>query len=158
MNLINNFAEGKQKYANNRNLQREAYFRQLSTKTMEDLLSDWTDTIVNINKNKNITTKQYSDMVKKCLVYGSEKTVSIIAVTNQYSFTHSKDKDYSTTYMLLIAHLISSLKYDFTGYKMNPMDILKTKINDMSEETNAKMFKDTNKKVENMISENLKGS
>nr|DAK01513.1 MAG TPA: hypothetical protein [Caudoviricetes sp.] len=42
--------------------------------------------------------------------------------------------------MYYIALLISSLKEDFTGYKIGPEDILKIKINDIDSDKNKPLF------------------
>ncbi|HAC0982248.1 TPA_asm: hypothetical protein GY030_13340 [Listeria monocytogenes] len=48
-----------------------------------------------------------------------------------------------------IAYLIAALKFDFTGYKIDPMDIVRVRITDYKE--NETQFKENQQKIETEI-------
>ena len=49
--------------------------------------------------------------------------------------------------MFYIAYLISSLKKDFTGYNIDPIEILLIKINDIDSHKNKPLFEQAEKNV-----------
>ncbi|WP_338962399.1 hypothetical protein [Lactococcus garvieae] len=69
-------------------------------------------------------------MQKNVFMYGSEKTVIILSEMMQYFYTR-EDDDEGYRAMTFVAFLICSLKYDFTGYEIDPITILKIKITDI---------------------------
>jgi len=67
----------------------------------------------------------------------------------QYLYNNNKNNN-ETNHMigiLYIAHLISSLKYDFTGYIIQPIDLLKMRITDLNIDEIIKL--------DNIVRENL---
>lgn len=145
----------KTKSENSINLQREAYFREVSGQKLADILNSWTSMLSNDNTFKNnATTNKFEKMIKECLMYGSEDTVNILSTFMQYNFTHSKDDNFASNCMLLLCNLICSLKHDFTGYNMEPLDLIKTKIKDLDENDNAATFTKANKFAKQLIDKN----
>lgn len=146
----------KNKSENSINLQREAYFREVSGQKLADILNSWTSMLTNDSTFKNIKTNKFEKMIKECLMYGSEDTVNILSTFMQYIYTNSKDDNFASNSMLLLCNLICSLKHDFTGYNMEPLDLIKTKVNDFDENDNATIFTKAEKFAKQLIDKNKK--
>lgn len=128
-------------------LQREAYFRQLSGSDLQKTFSTWTDIIIDTSKMENSNKKEFLEMQKNIILFGSDKSIKIFSKLMQYLYSNSSSgNDDSLLGVVYIAHLISSLKYDFTGYKIEPLDLLKIRMTDFSnssiEECNEKVIAD----------------
>ncbi|ARD93477.1 hypothetical protein LLI816_04895 [Lactococcus lactis subsp. lactis] len=108
--------------------------------------------------------KKLQDLVQKTVGYGSSRTVKLLTEMFQevYQNNDSKDQkdssednksddasesDYTT--MVVLAMVVSSLKEDFTGIKIEPLDVLKIRITDYTkyEETFKKIIDKTNEKL-----------
>lgn len=59
----------KTKSENSINLQREAYFREVSGQKLADILNSWTSMLTNDSTFKNIKTNKFEKMIKECLMY-----------------------------------------------------------------------------------------
>lgn len=55
--------------------------------------------------------------------------------------------------MFYVASLISSLKKDFTGYRIEPLEILRLKINDIDSNKNKPLFDQAGKEVQKELKE-----
>lgn len=137
------------KAKNEKDIQRESYFREISGSKLDSTFDDWIRLITELDKFKEKFSgksgeKKLNDMIKSTLMYGSERTVHIVAIMMQRLYKNGslensvkvefgKEKDNSLEnfeLMFLISFLICSLKFDFSGYSIEPKDIIKTKIND----------------------------
>lgn len=145
---------------NELNLQRASFFRQISGAELDKVFKEWTAMITDMNNQVDKVTDGTKgkallvDMQQKVIMYGSDTTVKILSQTMQHvygmgkienrvevKFGAKKEPVVNYKMMVYIAFLISSLKFDFTGYKIEPMDILKVKINDLDKENNKQAFK-----------------
>lgn len=148
---------------NESNLQREAYFRQISGKDLEKTFSDWMSLITDLQNTMRVFQtprgqKQYNDMVHKCLMYGSEETVDILACLSQHQYVMVNQGKSSSEFgnyksLMYICSLIANLKFDFTGIRINPYQIIETKMTDLREENHEQVLKKANDEVQNEIRE-----
>ncbi|WP_088815458.1 MULTISPECIES: hypothetical protein [Listeria] len=137
---------------NELDIQRESFFRELRGEELANIFGDWVSAFTDMEKfTQKMTGKEgvryLSDMQKKALMYGSPKTVAILAMMFQHTYVSDKvenkikvnfgktQEESAENYKLMvyIANLIASLKFDFTGYKIDPIDIIRVKINDFTE-------------------------
>ncbi|HFI0448695.1 TPA: hypothetical protein ACGOY6_000901 [Streptococcus suis] len=132
----------KEKYQNQSNIQRDAYFRDISGKDVQNLLEEWMDYMTDMeNKVKKMETpkgkQNFIKLQSKTLMYGSEKTARILAKMMQhfYKNKHQDDQLSICKGIMYMAYLCSSIKEDFTGYHIEPMDILETRITGISNGT-----------------------
>lgn len=152
---------------NEKDIQREAFFRQIKGTEIDETFSYWTSLLVDMDKIKETTTKkgqkELMEMQQKVLMYGSTKTVLVLSSMMQHVYKGGKlenqinvefgvkndDKQTLQSYkfMYYIALLISSLKEDFTGYKIGPKDILEIKITDINSDKNKPLFDRAKKQV-----------
>lgn len=146
-NLFRDLKVEKKKSENQSNLQREAYFREISGKDLETTFSDWMSMLTDLDRTTKLFSteegqKTYNDMVHKCLMYGSKDTVDILACMSQHQYTAYKSNNNFSNYVTLmyVSSLIVSLKYDFTGIKINPFQIIETKMRDLNEEGNREVI------------------
>ncbi|HAC3532623.1 TPA_asm: hypothetical protein GZN65_10460 [Listeria monocytogenes] len=122
------------KYENARNLQVDNFFKSINEKEIKDTLDVWSDMLMNVqNFAEKATAANVAEMLKNVFIYGSDSTIKIASVYQQYSYSLDEDKQSNDEKLILVvlaAEVICSLKYDFTGYKVEPMDLIKMKLND----------------------------
>lgn len=146
--------ENKRKF-NELDIQRESFFRQLRGDDLAETFGEWVSAFTDMDEFVEKAPAILKDMQKKVIMYGSPKTVSILAMLSQHTYIGSgEDVGKGTRFdnyklMLYIANLIASLKFDFTGYKIDPMDIVRVRITDYKE--NETQFKENQQKIETEI-------
>lgn len=173
-NLFRELAVEESRGKNEREIQKEAFFRQIKGSDIDEAFNYWTSLMVDMdNKINQIGTasgkKEFVKMQQKVLMYGSNGTVTILSSMMQHVYRRGELKntvkvsfgDQDSTkeniqnYMLMfyIAYLISSLKKDFTGYSIDPIEILLIKINDIDSHKNKPLFEQAEKKCSKRIKE-----
>lgn len=122
----------------NKELQVDEYYRKDGN--LQQIMMKWTHYAIDNNAMDNINTKngqkELQELVKKTVGYGSSRTVKLLTEMFQGVYQNSNDGEthnslesgYRT--MILMSMIVSSLKEDFTGQKIDPLDVLKIKIND----------------------------
>lgn len=138
--------------SNSQELQREAYFREIGGKDLVRILEDWVAFLYDAdNKTKGFDADGAIDLISRTTIYGSTRTILLCSnyTTDLYNgrleqdSNEDDDLDYGTAKTLLHhAFIISSLKFDFTGYEVDPLRLLQMKISDFSEIKETKAFKD----------------
>lgn len=123
-------------------LQIDSYFRDISGKDLQSLFSDWLDLCINTeNKVNNLNRKKnYFDLIKKTVLFGSKKTIKICSVMQEFIYSHNDLNDDCNKLILTIYifELVASLKNDFTGENISANDLLRLRISDYKEiEQNA---------------------
>ncbi|EUJ25952.1 hypothetical protein [Listeria cornellensis] len=122
-------------------LQIDNFFRQISGVKIEETFDHWSNLLMNTEEfSKSTTVEAMNDMLKKIVMYGSEETVKIASLFQQYNYKYNsaeKNEDSERveartmfTLLFLAAETICSLKNDFTGHKINVMDLMRMKLND----------------------------
>lgn len=137
--IVGNNIKQKKEFKSSHQLQIESYFRDISGSKLEEIFSTWTDALINEDTFYEFTKegKNVASLIKSTIMYGSNRTLSIAALLMQYLYkrTHSHDDNDSIGLkgLAILAELISSLKSDFSGYKVLPQLILEIKYNDWNE-------------------------
>ena len=147
-NHIYKMFEEKYKNKNNRQLQIESYFKQLGGKKQEEILSKWTDLLTNMQetldkytKKDGQSTKLLMDLMHDTIMYGSDRTIKYVAYFRMQASqdvakenvrgSNDQQKEYQDQkYVVIMACIVSNLKEDFTGYRSDPLDLLKIIISD----------------------------
>ena len=175
--LINKSFEQSKDYKNNRQLQVEAYFRKMSGDYLREILANWFqllddadscyDTkkleeylgeICNSKENKDdlerhkslkigeLKTEWIGSLVKRTILYASDDSIRLMSNLQQYIYT-TEETDYHI-HLAYVCNIISSLKKDFSGFKVDPMWIMESKINDVVKEKDnwIKIFESVSKK------------
>lgn len=127
----------KNEHSHEHLLQQEAYYKQISGEKIEELFVEWTEMFVDGEKMSAFTDKQALELSQKVFLYGSNETIELFSKYMNDLYTQkSKNnlQEYSTQYNLyMYADILSNLKYDFTGYKVDPLVFIKAKITDFDE-------------------------
>lgn len=123
----------KFKTENQSSLQREAYFRQLSGNDLQKTFSGWAEILIDVSKLENSNKRELLDLQRNVILFGSDESIRICSKLMQYLYKNGNNNDENDHLVgiIYIAHLISSLKYDFTGYIIQPLDLLKMRVNDL---------------------------
>jgi hypothetical protein len=150
----------------NKALQVDEFYRKDGN--LQGIMLEWTNYAISNNAMDDLSKarglKKLQDLVQKTVGYGSSRTVKLLTEMFQevYQNNDSKDQkdssednksddasesDYTT--MVVLAMVVSSLKEDFTGIKIEPLDVLKIRITDYTkyEETFKKIIDKTNEKL-----------
>ena len=115
-------------------LQQEAYYRQISGQKMERLFQRWTELFVDMDKMSKFNTKDAFQITQDVFMYGSTQTIKTYSIYMNNLYSGKAEKTLGENFMhyqlYIYAKILSDLKYDFTGYKVDPLDFIKAKIND----------------------------
>lgn len=125
--------EERYKNKNNRQLQIESFFKQISGSKQEEVLSTWTNFLTDMeNTTKKYTAdtkegkKLFRNLMHDTLMYGSPRTIKYVGAFKSCNSRDLKDQKQ----VVLMACIICSLREDFTGYRNSPLDLLKICITD----------------------------
>lgn len=144
-------------------LQRESFFKQISGEEQEKVFDEWTRQITYMGEDHG--TDELMNLVHRTVLFGSDRTVAYISSMMQYVFTHpdkddqenplTYDKDHDNMLPMYSACIISSLKKDFSGYDVSPLQIIQLKISDYSEFESSyqRCIRCINKDVDSRLSE-----
>lgn len=145
-NHIYKLIEKKYEQKGNKQLQIESYFKQLGGKKQEEILSKWTDFLTNMEETLSKYTKKdkksvnlLMELMHDTIMYGSDRTLKYVAyfrikANEDANEDKAENKDLENQiYVVIMACIVSSLKEDFTGYKSDPLDLLKIIILDYDE-------------------------
>lgn len=133
--LHKNLILQSKEHDNNRNLQQEAYYRQLSGEKIEKLFEKWTNFLVDLRTIENMDEDTMYSITSDVFMYGSDETINSFAkyMKSTYrseSIQNELGEDFSAFQIYIFSLILSQLKYDFTGFKVNPLTFIKAKIND----------------------------
>ncbi|MBC2368392.1 hypothetical protein HBP99_07075 [Listeria booriae] len=128
----------KYKSDNAKKLQIDNFFRQISGNKIEEIFDQWSNLVMNTEEfGKKTTAEAMNDMLKKTVMYGSENTVKIASLFQQYNYKYNSSEEDSVQeegvifiLLFLATETICSLKYDFTGHRIKAMDLIRMKLND----------------------------
>lgn len=146
-NHVYKLIEKKYEQKGNKQLQIESYFKQLGGKKQEEILSKWTDFLTNMEetldkytKHDEQSTKLLMELMHDTIMYGSDRTLKYVAYfrelasedtdDDQVKVKDDEDNWENQIYVVLMGCIVSNLKEDFTGYKSDPLDLLKITILD----------------------------
>lgn len=122
------------KSENAHNIQIQEYFKKLGTEKQSQILSDWANFVTDLSAFQNTfeDIQKFKSMKHNIVMYGSETTVKILASFIHYTYENDMTTD-PYKGVVYATFVISSLKYDFSGYLTDPVDYLKLQMNDFSE-------------------------
>lgn len=115
-------------------LQRESFFKKISGEEQEKVFDQWTRQITYMGEDND--TDKLLNLVHRTVLFGSNRTVAYISSMMQYIYKHpNNDDNEANNYMIPMyaSCIISSLKQDFSGYEISPIQIIQLKISDYSE-------------------------
>jgi len=150
----------KMKTQDERDLQVESYYRQISGEEIAKTFYEWTNLLTNMKDSlKELESpdgmKKLRDMQTRILMYGSSRTVKIYTLMMQHNYQLNENKNLSPEEQSYISKktlvyfsaVIASLKEDFTGYKIDNDDILKTTITDYNTPENKSVFERASREI-----------
>ena len=143
---------------NSQELLREAYFREIGGEEVAQILKDWLSTLFRFkddnfeiddeeDTDEDGEASSVEDLLSRTVLYGSTHTIHLCALYMQDLYEGILDSendglDYAGCKSILYsAFIISSLKFDFTGYEVETLRLLEMKINDLSEIKKTEAFK-----------------
>lgn len=138
-------------YKSTRELQVDNYYRSISGQKVEALFSEWMNILTDTDKVASDQVK-LNKMIKELMMYGSTETVKLGSIFMQLNFRKIDEiRENSMLLLYLGARLIASLKKDFTGYEVDPIDLISMKITDISSEKNHKKLEQAKEQIEKII-------
>ncbi|TLQ03636.1 hypothetical protein FEZ51_08505 [Pediococcus stilesii] len=125
----------EQKTRDSHEIQIESYFKELGGKEQKDVLNEWTEVLTFLKPIEDVNL--LTDLVHRTVLYGSSRTIKILSIMAQYSYKGMAKDGNENKFMIYVAFLICSLKKDFSGQDIDPLTLLKVKINDISDAEEA---------------------
>ncbi|WDF83620.1 hypothetical protein PQ472_05130 [Lacticaseibacillus pabuli] len=131
----------QREFKNNQQLQVESFFHEQGGRDLKRLLNEWTQFITDETKTKNVTPQQFKGYMRDFVIYGSTRSVKLLASMQQYNYGqtddtgHQQDEDYSLKLVAYVALIVCSLKQDFTGVEITPQMLMQIKLNDFETES-----------------------
>ena len=137
---VNDLIVEEVKSENQNLLQTKAYFQSISNHDVNSILKKWTDILA---KPEEVSKMKPADLIKiqtDTIMYGSEKTVKLLALFMQVNYNQNEDSSKKALLLLVyICYIVASLKRDFTSYRIEPLDLLDIRINDLNNEQREKL-------------------
>lgn len=126
----------KLKNDNAHSIQMQEYFKKIGTDKQSAVLSEWVNFITDLEAFKNIfgDKEKFKNMKHDVIMYGSETTISLLSNFPHCSYENNSNSNPEYPYKGIIytSFIIASLKYDFSGYLINPMNFLKLQMRNFS--------------------------
>lgn len=149
---VSNVITEKYKFNTTRNLQIEAYYREVSREDVKALFRDWFELSLHSsdsNKNKQI---DIIELNQRTIMYGSERTTKICALYMNH-ICNSKRNNLTVKYkdILYPFSIVASLKEDYTGQKIDIDTMFKILMLDYQKHIDIEEFKNAKKEVENAV-------
>jgi hypothetical protein len=143
--MVSDKLKSDREFEFNKELQIDEFYRKDGN--LQQIMMNWTELAIDTNAMESLDSKngqkKLRKLVQETLGYGSGRTVKLLTEMLQESYrsndtesenTESENNESinrsSATIMLLLAMVVSSLKEDFTGQKVDPLDVLKIKLTD----------------------------
>lgn len=122
-------------FTHTKELQIDNFFRQNSGSKMQEVLIAWVEILNDPNKVEKMSKNGgIQKLLNNTVGYSSPKTVKLMGLFFQslYSVNSktSEDELSDMSSLVYVAMIASSLKYDFSGENINPIDLLRIKFND----------------------------
>lgn len=138
-------------YSNNKQLQIDNYFRQTSGDRMQKILMEWVKIINDADNSAMSRPKELQTLLNKTLAYSSAKTIKLLGMFLQHTYKNGQNNSDDYSQLVYVAMIVSYLKFDFSGEMINPLDLLKVKYHDYSD--NEQEFNQYLKNIESKMLE-----
>ena len=119
-----------------KDIQVDSYFREVSGSKMIEILEFWVGFISNPDKASNLSKDEFMGQMETLIKFASARSIKIFANMQQMSYQGPLLGDDNFKYLMYVCYLIAQLKEDFTGQKIDPLDLLRAKMNDYSKSEN----------------------
>lgn len=149
INVAWEFFESKLSFKHSKRLQIDNFYREVSGKKMHDILEKWSELIffaTDTKVEKKLKDDKYlNGLLHETYIYSSSETCKRMSNFQQYLYKNHKSDSNSQAQkedyydiLVLVAGIVTSLKYDFTGEWVGIDDTLRTKLVDF--ESNRERF------------------
>lgn len=147
----------KLKHKNEKELQIESFYRETGGRQIVEMLNEWAGLILNMQPNSKDKkfAKNYQDLMHKTFVFGSQKTIKLLTLYQQYNYNPPKEHhikkegnditEHQAHIMVYLGLIAASIKKDFTNQDIDCMDLIKLKFTDFNK----------NKKLLNEVQDNI---
>ncbi|EGQ3411846.1 hypothetical protein [Staphylococcus pseudintermedius] len=134
-NIVNKGIE-KFKHKNAKELQVDSFYREQNSNHLNNLLNQWSTILFDTEKVKDESFKQtFNELLSETYLYGDNKSVKLLSSFQQYNY---KNEDNEIVYdnldkrtlkvMMYVALIMTTLKEQYTNYKIEPEEVLKMKL------------------------------
>lgn len=153
-NMLQDKVSEERKNSNAHEIQVESYFKELGGKEQKVLLNKWSRILTHMEAITD--EEEWVELIHETIIYGSTRTINILSAMSQYSYRGDMKKDKNGKvnpgkFLIYVSFLICSLKLDFSGQDIDPLVLIKIKINDA--ENFEKSYKKWIKEIKEEIGE-----
>jgi len=144
------------KHDNSKELEKEIFIREVTSKEKNDMLKNWSSLILDKDaiqgSSQKALTKKFEDLYLKTAMYGGQRLVVLVSLfqTNNVKkanlpekFKGEKDIYKTLMYMAII---VSEMKKEFTDVEISPQTLIQIKFNDYFEKET--LLKSLEKEIE----------
>ncbi|MEE8684893.1 hypothetical protein [Bifidobacterium mongoliense] len=136
-------------------MQTDEFYRRVGIEKLEHSLTFWAHYLVNLDEigkdsQSGLLVQRLKENKELIIVYGSARTIHDLGSYQQFIANDKSDYNQSEI-IIFFAQLIADLKYDFTGIRVNPIDLLRTQVNDLSSPENEELFASAYRSVMDML-------
>lgn len=124
-------------FYNSKQLQIDNYFRQSNGKNMQEVLREWVKIINDVDHSVMQKTRDLQNLLNQTLTYSSGKTIKLIGIFLQSVYKNGDEITDDVSQLVYVALIVENLKIDFTGEKIDAIDLLKVKYNDYDQQKEA---------------------
>ncbi|KRN51595.1 hypothetical protein IV71_GL000587 [Fructobacillus fructosus KCTC 3544] len=128
-------------------LQIDSFYRESGSSVLQEIMMEWTVMATNMEAlGQSYDVDKVRNLIQKTIGYSSERTVKLTAEYFQYLYNSTEVDVKAIAYLSMI---VASLKFDFTGQTVDPIEIIKVTLKDFDDNVEKLMrYKDEiNKKI-----------
>ncbi|WP_239723675.1 hypothetical protein [Mammaliicoccus sp. A-M4] len=120
------------KFNNSKDLQAEAFYKEVAGKEMSELLIWWSKTVLEKDFVSSKSDDEIQQKLQQTFIYGGERTVKLITAYQQHNYIppEKRNEDFNYKSMAYISMIGSSVKKDYTNQVSDPLSLLEFKLSD----------------------------
>jgi hypothetical protein len=146
-NMFQDMLKQNRNFEFDKQLQTDNYYRSNGQSDMQKLIIDWARMLIDIKGSENLDSDGMVDLQSRTIGYASERTIGIVGDLMQLVFQQTdEDPMDNYTFIAYIATISSLLKLDFTEQTFKPMDLIRMKINNLTDK-DIKKYQDIIDKI-----------
>ncbi|MCO0831925.1 hypothetical protein NFX39_02290 [Fructobacillus sp. W13] len=104
---------------------------------MQEVLREWVKIINDVDHSVMQKPRDLQNLLNQTLTYSSGKTIKLIGIFLQSVYKNGDEITDDVSQLVYVALIVENLKIDFTGEKIDAIDLLKVKYNDYDQQKEA---------------------
>lgn len=129
--MLENIIKQNKDYDLKKALQIDSFYRENGSSVLQEIMMEWTVMATDLTDlASRYDVESTRKLIQKTIGYSSTHTIKLTAAYLQHMYNQSNNGLKGVVYLAMI---VASLKRDFTGQEIDPIEIIKMTITDFSE-------------------------